>query len=78
MLALVLAELRRQSRSIWAGVSLHAAFNAITLLHVFVERPTEPKTPEVPWLVAAGLGAASVLGLWLFRRLAARRLQGGG
>lgn len=77
VLALVLAELRRQSRSIWAGVSLHAAFNAITLLHVFVERPTEPKTPEVPWPVAAGLGAASVLGLWLFRRLAARRLQEG-
>jgi membrane protease YdiL (CAAX protease family) len=78
VLALVLGELRRQSRSIWAGVSLHAAFNAITLLHVFVERPSEPKTPDVPWHFAAGLGALSVLGVWLFRRIASRRLQGGG
>jgi membrane protease YdiL (CAAX protease family) len=76
VLALVLGELRRQSRSIWAGVSLHAAFNAITLLHVFVERPSEPKTPDVPWHVAAGLGALSVLGVVLFRRVASRRLKG--
>jgi uncharacterized protein len=77
VLALVLGELRRQSRSIWAGVSLHAAFNAITLLHVFVERPSEPKTPDVPWHLAAGLGALSLLGVVLFGRIASRRLQRG-
>lgn len=78
VLAVVLGVLRLQSRSIWPGVALHGAFNAITLLHVFVERPTEPKVPDVPWPLAASLGALSVLGIWLFGRIAARRLKGGG
>jgi membrane protease YdiL (CAAX protease family) len=76
VLALVLGVLRRQSRSIWPGVALHAAFNAITLLHVFIKRPTEPEVPNIPWQVAAGMTALSLLGLWLFGRISARRLAG--
>lgn len=77
VLALVLGELRRQSGSIWAGVALHAGFNATTLLFVFFERPSRLESPDMPWHVAALGGLLSVLGLWLFRRVSARRLREG-
>lgn len=74
LIALVLGELRRLGGSIWSGVALHAAFNAATLLFVFVAKPVDVKPQGGSWLLAA-LGAALCgLGLWLFGRVSSRRL----
>jgi len=75
LVAVVLGALRHQSGSIWAGVALHAGFNAATLGFVFVTRPVALKPEEASWQ-AAMLGAAlTVLGVWLFGRVSGRRLQ---
>jgi len=74
VVALVLAELRQRAGSIWPGVALHAAFNAATLLMVFVERPVEIKPQSSPWPLALFGGALTVGGVWLFARVADRRL----
>ena len=73
VVALVLAELRRLGGSIWSGVALHAAFNAATLVMVFVERPTEIKPQTGAWQLAVLGGALTVAGVWLFARVAGRR-----
>jgi uncharacterized protein len=73
LVALVLGELRRRGGSIWAGVALHAAFNASTLLFVFITRPVDVKPQGGSWLLAA-LGAVLCgVGVWLFGRVAGRR-----
>ena len=75
VVALVLGELRRRGGSIWAGVALHAAFNATTLLFVFVNRPVEVKPESSSWQLGA-LGAALCgVGVWLFGRVSGRRLS---
>jgi len=74
LVALVLGELRRRGRSIWAGVALHAAFNATTLLSVFVTHPSELKPESSPWQQAVLGGALCGLGVWLFGRVSGRRL----
>ncbi|HYP90859.1 MAG TPA: CPBP family intramembrane glutamic endopeptidase [Polyangiaceae bacterium] len=74
LVALVLAELRQLGGSIWSGVALHGAFNAATLLMVYVERPTEIKPQAGAWQLALLGGALTVGGLWLFARAAGRRL----
>jgi membrane protease YdiL (CAAX protease family) len=73
VVALVLGELRRQSGSIWSGVALHAAFNATTLLFVFIERPVEVKPQGGSWPLALGGALLCALGVWLFGRVAGRR-----
>jgi len=74
LVALVLGELRRRGGSIWSGVALHAAFNAATLLFVFMTRPTEVKVQEGSWPMAA-LGSLLVVGgVWVFGRVSERRL----
>jgi membrane protease YdiL (CAAX protease family) len=73
LVALVLAELRQRGGSIWSGVALHAAFNAATLLIVFVARPVEIKPQASPWPLALFGLALTVAGVWLFARVAARR-----
>jgi membrane protease YdiL (CAAX protease family) len=73
VVALVLGELRRLAGSIWPGVALHAAFNATTLLIVFVQRPVEIEPQAGSWLLA-GIGSVLTLGaVWLFARVSARR-----
>jgi membrane protease YdiL (CAAX protease family) len=74
LVALVLGELRRRGASIWSGVALHAAFNAATLVFVFVARPVEVKPQEGSWPLASIGCVLSVLGVWLFARVAGRRL----
>lgn len=74
LVALVLGELRRRGGSIWPGVALHSAFNAATLLFVFVTRPTEVKVQDGSWQLALGSAACCALGVWLFGRVSARRL----
>jgi membrane protease YdiL (CAAX protease family) len=74
LVALVLGELRRKAGSIWPGVCLHAAFNAATLLFVFVTRPREVKAAEASWQAAVGGALLCALGIWLFGRVSARRL----
>lgn len=74
LVAVVLGELRRRGRSIWAGVALHAAFNAATLLFVFVTRPVEIKPEASSWQAGAVGAVLCGLGVWLFGRVAARRL----
>jgi membrane protease YdiL (CAAX protease family) len=74
LVALVLGELRRRGASIWSGVALHAAFNATTLLFVFVTRPVEIKPESSSWQSGALGAALCALGVWLFGRVAARRL----
>ncbi|HKY35536.1 MAG TPA: type II CAAX endopeptidase family protein [Polyangiaceae bacterium] len=74
LVALVLGELRRRGGSIWAGVALHAAFNAATLGFVFVTRPVQLKPAESDWRMAVVGAALCVVGVWLFGRVAARRL----
>jgi membrane protease YdiL (CAAX protease family) len=74
LVALVLGELRRRGGSIWSGVALHAAFNAATLLFVFMTRPTEVKVQEGSWPQAAVGALLIVAGVWLFGRVAGRRL----
>jgi membrane protease YdiL (CAAX protease family) len=72
--ALVLGEVRRRARSIWPGVALHAAFNATTLLFVFVTRPVSVNPQEGSWPLAALGLVLTVSGLVLFARVAGRRL----
>ncbi len=74
LVALVLGELRRRAGSIWPGVCLHAAFNAATLLVVFVTRPREVNATEASWQAALGGALLCALGVWLFGRVSARRL----
>jgi membrane protease YdiL (CAAX protease family) len=74
LVAFVLGELRRRGGSIWAGVVLHATFNAATLLFVFVARPVDVKPQASSWqLVSIGC-VLSALGVWLFGRVSGRRL----
>lgn len=74
LVALVLGELRRHAGSIWPGVGLHAAFNAATLLFVFITRPTEVKAQDASWQAALVGALCCGLGVWLFARVSARRL----
>lgn len=74
VVALVLGELRRRAGSVWPGVALHAAFNATTLLFVFITRPTEVKPEESSWLLASMGSVLVVSGVVLFGRVAGRRL----
>jgi len=74
LVALVLGTLRSLGGSIWAGVALHAAFNAATLSFVFLNRPVDVKPQEGSWPLAAIGCVLSVGGVWLFGRVAGRRL----
>jgi membrane protease YdiL (CAAX protease family) len=74
VVALTLGYLRSVGGSIWSGVALHAAFNAATLSFVFMNRPVEVKPQEGSWPMAAIGCALSVAGVWLFGRVAGRRL----
>ncbi len=78
LVALVLGELRRRGGSIWPGVALHAAFNAATLLFVFVAKPVDVKPQGGSWLLAAIGAALCGVGVWLFGRVSARRLAEAG
>lgn len=78
LVALVLGELRRRGGSIWAGVALHAAFNAATLLFVFVTKPVDVKPQGGSWLLAAAGALLCGLGVWLFGRVSGRRLAEAG
>jgi len=74
LVAVTLGFLRSLGGSIWSGVALHAAFNAATLSFVFVNRPLDVKPQEGSWQLAAIGGVLSVGGVWLFGRVAGRRL----
>lgn len=74
VVAVVLGEVRRRARSIWPGVALHAAFNATTLLFVFVTRPASVNPQEGSWPLAAIGLVLTVSGVVLFARVAGRRL----
>jgi membrane protease YdiL (CAAX protease family) len=75
VVALLLGEVRRRAGSIWAGVALHAAFNATTLVFLFMTRPLEVKPQEGgSWQLAVIGSALTVGGVWLFGRVASRRL----
>jgi membrane protease YdiL (CAAX protease family) len=74
LVALALGVLRARGGSIWSGVALHAAFNAATLSFVFLNRPVDVKPEEGSWQLAAVGGVLSLAGLWLFGRVAGRRL----
>lgn len=74
LVALTLGFLRSLGGSIWSGVALHAAFNAATLSFVFVNRPLDVKPQEGSWPLAAVGCVLSVGGVWLFGRVAGRRL----
>jgi membrane protease YdiL (CAAX protease family) len=74
LVALTLGCLRSLGGSIWSGVALHAAFNAATLSFVFVNRPLDVKPQEGSWPLAAMGCLLSVVGVWLFGRVAGRRL----
>jgi membrane protease YdiL (CAAX protease family) len=78
LVALVLGRLRGLCGSIWPGVALHAAFNATTLLIVFIQRPTEIKPEASSGLLAASGGLMTLGGVWLFARVAARRTGASG
>ena len=73
LVALVLGELRRLGGSIWSGVALHAAFNAATLLFVFITRPVEVKPQSSSWQLASLGCVLSVAGVWVFGRVSRRR-----
>ena len=67
--AWLMAEVREQSGSIWPGLSLHAAFNSLTLLGVFGGFVTAGRPPPVPPALAL-LGCLATAGLLrLFRRI---------
>ena len=71
--AWLMAEVREASGSIWPGLSLHAAFNSLTLLGVFGGFVTAGKPPPVPPTLAL-LGCLVAAGLFLlFRRIFADR-----
>jgi len=74
VVALTLGTLRSFGGSIWPGVALHAAFNAATLSFVFMNRPVEVKPEEGSWPLAAIGCLLSVGGVWLFGRVAGRRI----
>lgn len=74
LVAVVLGELRRRAGSIWPGICLHAAFNAATLLFVFVTRPREVKPTEASWQAALVGAILCAIGVWVFGRVSARRL----
>jgi len=74
VVALVLGELRRRGGSVWPGIALHAAFNATTLLVVFVTRPRQVNLQEGSWPLAIMGSALVVSGVILFGRVASRRL----
>lgn len=76
LVALVLGALRQRGASLWAGVALHATFNATTLLFVFVTRPVEIKPESSSWQVGATGALLCAAGVWLYGRVAARRLLG--
>jgi len=66
--AWLMAEAREQSGSIWPGLSLHAAFNSLTLLGVFSGVAPMGKPPPVSPLIAV-FGCLGAAGLFqLFRR----------
>ncbi len=73
VIALALGEVRRQSGSIWPGVALHAAFNATTLLFVFITRPVEVTPQAGSWQLACIGTALTLSGLVLYGRVASRR-----
>jgi uncharacterized protein len=69
--AWLMAEVRERSGSIWPGLSLHAAFNSLTLLGVFSGLVPTGKPPPVPKTIAL-LGCLAAAGLFrLFRRILA-------
>ena len=71
--AWLMVEMREQSGSIWPGLSLHAAFNSLTLLGVFGGFVPAGKPPPVPPSLAL-LGCLAAAGLfWLFRQSFAER-----
>ena len=74
LVALVLGLLRSLGGSIWSGIALHAAFNAATLCFVFMNRPVEVKPQAGTWQLAAIGCLLGVGGVWLFGRVAGRRL----
>ncbi len=76
LVALVLGLLRSLGGSIWSGIALHAAFNAATLSFVFMNRPVDVKPQEGTGPLAAIGGVLGVGGVWLFGRVAGRRLAG--
>jgi membrane protease YdiL (CAAX protease family) len=78
VIALVLGMLRSLGGSIWSGIALHAAFDAATLSVVFMNRPVDVKPQEGSWQLAAIGCALGAGGVWLFGRVAGRRLAGVG
>jgi membrane protease YdiL (CAAX protease family) len=78
LVALVLGELRRRGGSIWSGVALHATFNAATLLMVLLTRPVEIQAQTMPWSLASLSCLLIGVGVWLFGRVAGRRLAAQG
>lgn len=78
LIALVLGELRRLGGSIWSGVALHAAFNAATLLFVFITRPVDVKPQGGSWQLASMGCVLCVLGVWVFGRVSGRRVAEAG
>lgn len=77
LVALVLGELRRLGGSIWAPVALHAAFNATTLLFVFVTKPVQVTPQESSLSLALSGAALCVIGVWVFGRVSRRRVEKG-
>lgn len=75
VVALVLGELRRLGGSIWSGVALHAAFNAATLLFVFITRPVDVTPRGSSWQLASIGCVLSVAGVWVFGRVSGRRAR---
>jgi len=68
LVALVLAELRRASQSIWPSVLMHATFNATTLLSIFRSEPGVVRQAQLPlWLALLG-GVLTLAGIWIVRR----------
>ena len=68
--ALSLGQVREQSGSVWPGVALHAAFNAVTLGLVFSGHAAQGKPPPMPVLVAILGCVVTALLLGLVRSLA--------
>lgn len=78
MVALVLGMLRSSGGSIWSTIALHATFNAATLSFVFINRPVDVKPQEGTWQLAALGCVLGIGGVWLFGRVAGRRLAEAG
>jgi membrane protease YdiL (CAAX protease family) len=75
LVALVLAELRRASGSIWPGFALHAVFNATTLASVFATRPSELTAPTISWVLGSAGTLLTLAGIWVFGRVSMKRTQ---